>query len=336
MQLDHVGALTARVAAEHRGGYSIISSTGARPAVIDGKLRHRAASRLDLPVVGDWVACDHVGDRAIIRAVLPRRTLVVRKAAGSGTVAQPIAANIDTLFVVCGLDGDFNERRIERYVTLAWNSGAQPVVILNKADLCDDVDARVATIEANAWGVPVHAMSSTHARGIEQLEPYLGPEATVAVVGSSGVGKSTLVNLLLGGVHQPTGEVRAADDRGRHTTTARTLLTLPGGAALIDTPGMRELSLWLDEDGLSGAFADIDELARSCRFADCTHTVEPSCAVRDSIDEDRLASCHKLLREQARIERTVDTDASVANHERWKRIHREARIHTAFKRRSGG
>jgi ribosome biogenesis GTPase len=227
----------------------------------------------------------------LIHAVLPRKSKFSRKVAGQRTDEQVVAANVDTLFLVSGLDGDFNPRRIERYLTAAWDSGARPVVVLNKLDRCDNPDACLLEVEAVAMGVPVHRVSALKGTNVEELTAYLGPGQTVGLLGSSGVGKSTLVNHLLGEERMATGEVRASDSRGRHVTSHRQLIVLPGGAGiLVDTPGLRELQLWGTADGLAAAFSDVEALARSCRFRDCGHGAEPGCAVRDAVSEGRLAA----------------------------------------------
>jgi ribosome biogenesis GTPase len=298
---DRAG-VPARVAAEHRGAFEVWSRTGAGPAQLAGRLR------LDLetgpPGVGDWVVLrDEAGpDRtAIIDRVLARRTVFTRGAAGRAARTQVVAANVDRVFAVCGLDTDFNLRRIERYLARIWASGAQPAVVLNKADLCADPAARVAEVEAHACGVPVHVISALHAQGIEALRADLHTGMTVALVGSSGAGKSTLVNALLGEERLATGAVRSSDGRGCHVTTHRQLVLLPGGGLLLDTPGMRELQL-VDEDGLDDVFGEIAALAAGCRFGDCRHDIEPGCAVQAAVAAgelaaDRLAHYLKLERE---------------------------------------
>ncbi len=330
------GLLPGRVSAQNRGAYRLLTAGGERAAVLGGKLRLAAPRAGERPAVGDWVACAPADERAVIQAVLPRATAVIRKAAGSGVDEQLIAANVDVLFLVSGLDGDFNLRRIERYVTLAWDSGTQPVILLNKADLRPDVEDVLDELRLTGWGVPAHPISSLAGDGLEPLRAYLAPGRTVALVGSSGVGKSTLVNRLVGGERQRTGAVRAGDERGRHTTTARELIVLPDGGVLVDTPGMRELQLWPGGDGLDATFADIAELARGCRFADCAHGAEPGCAVLaavgTSLDADRLENYRKLLREQAFLQRKVDASAHAAERQRWKRLHADAREHMKLKR----
>jgi ribosome biogenesis GTPase len=272
-----------RVSAQHRGEYEVLTEEGGRRARVAGRLRHEAGSGADLPAVGDWVALSD----ATIQAVLPRRSAFARKVAWSQTEAQVLAANLDTVFVVSGLDGDVNQRRLERYLALAWESGASPVLVLTKADLCPDLGRVLLEVEQVAIGVPAHAVSNVTGDGIDELEPYLAPARTVALLGSSGVGKSTLANRLLGTEVQATKEI-ADDGRGRHTTTARQLFRLPGGALLVDTPGLREIQLWEADEGIHDAFADVDELAAGCRFRDCEHTHEPGCAVQAAIDEGRL------------------------------------------------
>jgi len=319
-----------RVASVNREHIAVLGEAGEWGAILAGRLRHQAHSARDLPVVGDWVAVRRVEASATVEAILPRRSLFVRKAPGGGTDEQPVAANIDTAFLVSGLDGDFNPRRIERYLLLAWESGTDPVIVLNKADLCPDLAARRAAVEAVAPGVPVVALSALHVESRSTLVRWCGAGRTVVLLGSSGVGKSTIANLLLGREHQAVGAVRADDSRGRHTTTSRTLLPLSDGGLLIDTPGMRELQLWAGEESLQTAFADVEALAADCRFRDCTHTGEPGCAVQAALHDgalaaDRLASYHKLQKEIRYQKRRADPQAERAEKARWKQIHKAMR-----------
>jgi ribosome biogenesis GTPase len=307
------GLAPARVTAEHRGAYAVRATRSDGPvdglAVVSGRFRHEAAGPADFPAVGDWVAIDGspADDAATIHARLPRRTAFSRLAAGLKTEAQVVAANVDVVFVAMGLDGDFNLRRLERYLAVAWGSGASPVVLLTKADRCPDVEGHATAVLAAAPGVPVLPISALSGDGLEDVLAWLGPGRTAAVIGSSGVGKSTLINVLAGHDVLATREVRAGDDRGRHTTTHRQLVALPGGGMVIDTPGMRELGLWDGGDAIGETFAEIDELATACRFADCRHEREPGCAVLAAIGDgrlpgDRLRNRRKMEREAARTE----------------------------------
>ena len=297
------GLAPARVAVEHRSEYVVYAQQGELRAEPAGRLRHND----EHPAVGDWVAVAARADegRARIEAVLPRRTAFVRKVAWTETKPQVVAANVDVVFVVAGLDLNYNVRRIERYLTLGWESGAQPVVLLTKADLCDDVESRVWEVESVAYGVPVHAVSAPHGDGVETVRSYVPAGRTAALLGSSGVGKSTLVNALVGEELLATKEIRE-DGRGRHTTSHRQLVPLPDGGLVLDTPGMRELQLWDAESGLEAAFGDVEALASQCRFADCSHRREPGCAVRaalanGTLDLERFESWRKLQRELERL-----------------------------------
>lgn len=326
------GVEPARVAREDRGRYLLLTPTGEVTAELAGRLRHETRTRAERPAVGDWVAIRRVEGMSVIVAVLPRTSAFVRKVAGDTTEAQVVAANIDTAFLVSGLDHDFNPRRIERFVTAAWESGAQPVVLLNKADVTTEAEARVAEVEAVAPGVPVLALSALTHDGLAALEPWLRSGRTVALLGSSGVGKSTLANALLGHARQATGDVREDDSRGRHTTTHRELLVLPGGVLLLDTPGLRELQLWADESSLASAFPDVEAIAERCRFRDCRHDSEPGCAVTAAVasgelPEERLESWRKLQRELRWLASRQDARARAEEEAKWKAIHKSMKHH---------
>lgn len=314
-------------------------------ATISGRLRHETMTPGNLPAVGDWVAAASADDqRAVIHAVLERRSSVARSGAdatrrGSGRLSdeQVLAANVDLVLIVAGLDRDFNLRRIERYLAVAWASGATPVLVLNKADTDDDLDGHRVAAEAIAPGVEVLAISALEGTGLDALQARIGARTSV-VIGSSGVGKSTLVNRLLGHSRQTTAAVRADDDRGRHTTTRRELVILPGGGLLIDTPGLRALDVAGAADGIDAAFADVAELAARCRFRDCSHRAEPGCAVRaatvdGSLAVDRLESYRKLERELAFEARRTDPVATAEERRRWKIIHTSVR--QAYRERYG-
>jgi ribosome biogenesis GTPase / thiamine phosphate phosphatase len=292
------GLIPGRVAVQERGGVVLFTAAG----IFRAEVANRLAREGGQVVAGDWVAAEQLlgEDRAIVRAVLPRRSRFARKEPWL-TEEQVVAANVDTVFLVTDCGRDFKPRRLERYLTAAWDSGAAPVIVLTKSDLAADVSETVAEAEAIAFAVPVHAVSSVTGEGLGEFDPYLLPGRTVALLGSSGVGKSTLVNRLLGQDLLATAELRR-DGRGRHTTTHRELVHLPGGALLLDTPGMRELQLWADESALDETFADVVELARECRFSDCAHGQEPGCAVRaalgnGSLPQIRWESYSKLQRE---------------------------------------
>ncbi len=311
-EYENFGFIPARVILEHKQIYRVFCAHGELTAEVSGKFLHQAVSRAYFPTVGDWVAVavSSGNGRAIIHSLIPRKSSFSRKAVLAGgpkygygkTEQQVLAANIDKAFLVSGLDGDYNLRRLERYLAITWDSGANPVVILNKADLCPDADAFVKEVESIAFGVPVLAISATEKDGVNRLYEYLENGKTVVFLGSSGVGKSTIINSLLRREILKVGEVRAYDRRGRHTTTHRELLLLPKGGVVIDTPGLRELQMWGDEEGLKRTFDDIEGLAAQCRFNDCKHNSEPGCAVRraledGSLDADRFGNYLKLQKE---------------------------------------
>ena len=309
------GLAPARVAAQHRGAYVVYAEHGERPAEIAGRLRHGAVTATDLPAVGDWVAVEDARDAAAatVHAVLERSTAFSRKAAGDAVVEQVVAANVDVVFVVSAFGDDLNLRRLERYLAAGWESGAEPVIVLNKSDVAESVPAVVAEVEAVAFGVPVHAVCALDGGGLDALAPYLGGGRTVALLGSSGVGKSSLLNRLLGWERQEVQAIRG-DGRGRHTTRHRELVALPGRGLVLDTPGMRELGLWAAAAGVDETFADVAELAAACRFADCVHDSEPGCAVGAAIAEgrlpaERLESYRKLQRELRHLELKADPRA---------------------------
>jgi ribosome biogenesis GTPase / thiamine phosphate phosphatase len=321
------GLEPARVAVEHRGAYLLYTARGEQPAELAGRLRHAASARGELPAVGDWVAVTPT-EPALVHAVLPRKTKFSRLAATDHgqTIEQVVAANVDVVFLVAGLDGDLNLRRLERYLALGWESGADPVVVLTKADLCADADAAVLHVEATAVGVSVHAVSNVTGEGVDSLAAYFAEGRTVAALGSSGVGKSSLVNRLAGAELMATGELRA-DGRGRHTTSNRQLLLLPGGGLFLDTPGMRELRLWESEEGLSQTFDDVAAAAALCRFGDCSHEREPDCGVRlaladGTLTHERYESWKKLQGELRHL--AVKQDARLRSESR-KEIRRRAR-----------
>jgi ribosome biogenesis GTPase len=302
-----------RVIRQLKKTYDVHDGEHLHRAVLGGKFYVKAETPLALPVVGDWVGFrgDNRKDQVIIREVLPRKSQFVRKVVLENTKPQVIAANVDVVFIVSGLDRDYNLRRIERYLSLTYESGAKPVIILNKIDLCDNPDYVVGEVESVAVGVDVIAVSALINEGIEQLVPHLKTGVTVAFLGSSGVGKSTLVNSLMGRTVMEVREVRENDQRGRHTTTHRELFTLPNGAMIIDTPGLRELQLWGSEENLNQAFSEIEKLAESCRFSDCSHDSEPGCAVKSAveageIDEARYANYLKLKKELMYLEQRQD------------------------------
>ena len=325
------GMVLARVALSQRDQYRLITASGDLDGEPSGGLWYRTPDRAGMPVAGDWVAAREAGGgQAIVEAVLPRRTLFSRRAAGKREDEQPIAANIDVVFLVCGLDGDFNLRRLERYLTLAAESGAAPVIVLNKADVCADPRAREAETAAVANGVPIVTCSAREETSLDGLAAFLGAGRTVALLGSSGVGKSTIVNRILGEERLRTAEVREDDSRGRHTTTHRELIPLPQGGALIDTPGMRELQLWAGQGSVAQTFEEIALLAEGCRYRDCTHGGEPGCAVAEGLADGRLAaerwqSYRKLLGEARRHELMSDPLAALEQKNRWKAIHKAQR-----------
>jgi ribosome biogenesis GTPase / thiamine phosphate phosphatase len=328
----HQGFTVARVVIECRNSYVLQTENAELSAEITGKLRYRAIERQDFPAVGDWVVIrsrEREG-AATIHGILPRRNKFSRKNVGAETTEQIVATNVDTVFLVSGLDGDFNPRRIERYLILAWESGANPVIILNKADVCPNLEACLREVSAIALGIPIITISAATSQGLEELQPYLQPGQTVALLGSSGVGKSTITNQLMGETVQTVQTVRQRDNRGKHTTTHRELMVLPTGGLIIDTPGMRELQIWTGDESISGTFADIEELAQQCRFSDCQHQREPGCAVRQALqngrlDESRFLNYQKLQKELKYMERKQDQREYIAEKEKWKKITKSMR-----------
>jgi len=326
------GLVPARVAAQYTHLYRVWTEDADLLGSVAGRFRVEAESPADYPVVGDWVAvaARPAEGSATIEAILPRKSRFVRKVAGDHLQEQVVAANVDTVFLVCGLDGDFNPRRIERALVLAQESGARPVVILSKADLCPEASERVAEVERLAPEVPVHAVSCRSGAGLSDFEHHLRYGETVALLGSSGVGKSTLVNTLLGQDRVKTQEVRSRDSRGRHTTSHRELFLLPSGALMIDTPGIRELQLWSDGAAVKDTFGELATLAEGCAFRDCRHQTEPDCAVvravaEGRLSEDRLLSYRKLQSETAALERRRDVFGRQAEKSRWRSIHKSLR-----------
>ncbi|MFC1872566.1 ribosome small subunit-dependent GTPase A [Chloroflexota bacterium] len=324
-----LGSVPARVISESKGSYQVHGEYGELTAKISGKMRYHAVAENQYPAVGDWVIIKPlvVERKSTIHAILPRKSKFSRKIAGERTEEQVVSANVDTIFIVCGLDGgrNFNLRRIERYLILARSSGAIPVIILNKVDLSPDVDVFVQDVEAIAPGISILPVSAKERIGLDELRNYLARGNTIAFIGSSGVGKSALINALLGIDKQKIGEVREDDRMGRHTTTRRELILLPSGGMVIDTPGMREIKIWAGDDDLQDVFSDVEMLAPKCRFSECSHNVEPGCAVRAAIDHGdldpaRLESYRKLQNELGYLASREEHSTRLHEKVKWKKI----------------
>ncbi|MBQ9526035.1 MAG: ribosome small subunit-dependent GTPase A [Fretibacterium sp.] len=327
---EYPGLALCRVSLQEKGLYHILSAEGEQPATVSGRFQYVAATVSDYPAVGDYVMADlNGGDTAVIHHVLPRKSVFLRRAAGAAKTEQVVAANVDTAFLCMALNSDFNLRRLERYLTVARESGAAPVVLLTKSDLCGDLPEKLAQAESVAAGADIVTVSAMEDEGYNRLADYLVKGETLAFVGSSGVGKSTLINRLLGEDRLRTNGLRN-DDKGRHTTTHRELLILPCGAAVIDTPGMRELGIWNASEGITATFADIEALAEKCRFKNCTHSTEPGCAVRAAIERgelsgERLSSYEKLRKENAYSEDAAGYLA--AKEEKFRKIAKINKVH---------
>jgi len=345
----------ARVAAVHRGSYRVLlpgEVAGGGPGLVEreahasGRLLHLAGSPAELPAVGDWAAArldasagsSGTGEAAVtLLALLPRRSAFARKEAGLRPKAQVLAANVDTAFIVGAAGRDWNPRRIERFLALAWEAGVNPVIVITKADIAPDPASLVAEAETLSFGTTVALVCAPEGRGLDALEGFLRPGRTVVLLGSSGAGKSTLLNALAGVEVASTGPVRVDDERGRHTTTHRELFALPSGALVIDTPGLREVQLWASEEAVDAAYEEVEALAAQCRFRDCAHGEEPGCAVRAALetgelDPGRYAGWRKLRREVAFLERKDDVNLARAQADRWRAINKSMRGYSKERR----
>lgn len=331
LQQCQIGTLSiGRICVEHKSGYKIYSEIGELTATLSGKLRNNCKTKEDFPAVGDWIAFQPADGetKAVIQMILPRKSKFSRKVAGNETQEQVIASNVDFAFIVCALNYDFNLRRIERYLSLIWQSGATPVVVLTKSDLCDNVQEKISAVSDIALGVDIHSINNISTDGIETLQKYFVNNKTVVLLGSSGVGKSTLINNLAHENVMKVNKLRSNIDKGRHTTTHKQMFILPNGGLIIDTPGIRELQLWDAEDGISQCFSDIEKLAEGCKFGNCQHNNEPDCAVQKAIKQgfmtaERLENYHKMQKEQTYLSSRQSQSAAKVEKDKWKAIHKQ-------------
>lgn len=325
--------ISARIISQEKGLYRLISENGEQWACVSGKFRHNAKSVSDFPAVGDFVLidCNNMQEQAIIHTLLPRKSVFIRKAAGTNHTEQIVAANIDTVFICMSLNNDFNIRRLERYISVAWDSGAVPVIVLTKSDLCSNLEKYINMTKEVAVGVDIIVTSGIDEDGYKKLLPYITDGKTVALIGSSGVGKSTLINRLLGEERLETNGLRN-DDKGKHTTTHRELFLLKQGGMVIDTPGMRELGLWDAQTGLDKSFSDIEKLSEMCRFSNCNHTNEPGCAIKEAISKGELSKERWLSYQKLKAENKYAENSNEYLEEKKEKFKKIAKINKSARK----